>query len=389
MTPRLPKFRLHKASGQGFIELNGKRIYLGKYGLPETEENYRRHLSEWLASERQAAGAFPALNVAALVVRFFSHAEAYYLDARGEKTSEIDALKSATRPLVQLYGSTPAASFGPRALKAVRERMIQNGWTRYTINKHVGRVKSVFKWAVGNELLPGEVYHALQAVDGLKRGRSGAKESTPVRPVSEDDVQAIRPHVSRQVWAIVELQLLTAARAGELVPLRPADVDRSGSVWIYTPANHKTAHHGISRTIYLGPKAQKALGPFLFRPEWQCCFSPIEAEAERLERKHAERKTPPGQGNEPGTNRRRRPRVKPGSCYTVGSYGRAIRRGCEDAKITPWHSHQLRHSAATNLRRMFGIEVARIVLGHTSPAMTELYAEIDRTRAVEAIQQTG
>ena len=61
--------------------------------------------------------------------------------------------------------------------------MIQLGWCRNTINRHVGRIKMLFAWAVESELLPGEVLYRLSAVKGLRRGRSDARESNPVRPV--------------------------------------------------------------------------------------------------------------------------------------------------------------------------------------------------------------
>jgi len=389
VAPKVPQFRLHKASGQGFVELNGRRIYLGKHDLPETRENYRRTVTEWLANNRQAPGASPHLPVSVLIARYWKDRQTYYVDALGHPTGELAPLRASMRPLDELYGSTPADDFGPRALKAVRQRMIDIGWHRKTINGHVARIKALFRWAVENELVSGEVFHALQAVSGLRYGRSTAKESEPVRPVSLEDVKAIRPHVSRQVWGLIQLQLFTAARAGELVILRPCDVDRTGTVWTYTPMTHKTAHHGHTRTIYLGPQAQEVLKPFLFRLPEAFCFSPIEAEAERRREMNARRKTPPSCGNSPGTNRVRKPAVKPGGRYTVTSYARAIRRACDDANIAPWHSHQLRHTAATTLRRQFGIETARVILGHRSPVMTDLYAEIDRTTAIKAIQQTG
>jgi integrase len=50
-------------------------------------------------------------------------------------------------------------------------------------------------------------------------------------------------------------------------------------------------------------------------------------------------------------------------------------------------SYQLRHNAATEIRRQFGIEAARIILGHRSPLVTEIYAEADKTRAMEVIQR--
>ncbi len=54
-----------------------------------------------------------------------------------------------------------------------------------------------------------------------------------------------------------------------------------------------------------------------------------------------------------------------------------------------WHPHQLRHNAATRLRREFGLDVARAVLGHSSPAVTEVYAELDQAKAADAMARIG
>jgi integrase len=54
-----------------------------------------------------------------------------------------------------------------------------------------------------------------------------------------------------------------------------------------------------------------------------------------------------------------------------------------------WHPHQLRHSAATHFRREFGLEAARVLLGHKRIKQTEDYAEADRSRAVEAMAKIG
>ncbi len=58
-------------------------------------------------------------------------------------------------------------------------------------------------------------------------------------------------------------------------------------------------------------------------------------------------------------------------------------------RISRWHPHQLRHSAATRLRRELGIEAARVVLGHSSAATTEVYAELDRQKAMRAMAEIG
>jgi integrase len=54
-----------------------------------------------------------------------------------------------------------------------------------------------------------------------------------------------------------------------------------------------------------------------------------------------------------------------------------------------WHPHQLRHNAATRLRKEFGIEAARVVLGHRSASATEVYAEVDQMRAADVMSRVG
>ena len=179
--------------------------------------------------------------------------------------------------------------------------------------------------------------------------------------------------------------------------MRTIDVDTSGRVWIYTPESHKTEHHGRERRIYLGPKAQETLRPWL-RPELTAyLFTPADAEAERRSEQRENRKTrvQPSQWN----RRRRKPRKAPGERYTVDSYRRAIKYGIKRANQEPergesraiphWHPHQLRHNAATRLRREFGLDVARAVLGHSSPVVTEVYAELDGAKAAEAMERVG
>ena len=49
--PRLkhtvPKYCLHKASGQAFVTINGRERYLGKYGSPESQIRYKQLVVEW------------------------------------------------------------------------------------------------------------------------------------------------------------------------------------------------------------------------------------------------------------------------------------------------------------------------------------------------------
>ena len=75
----------------------------------------------------------------------------------------------------------------------------------------------------------------MRSVPGLKRGRSDARESKPVKPVPERTVDATIEYLSPTLAAMVRLQALTGMRGGELVVMRPVDIDTTGPVWLYTP----------------------------------------------------------------------------------------------------------------------------------------------------------
>jgi integrase len=151
--------------------------------------------------------------------------------------------------------------------------------------------------------------------------------------------------------------------------------------------------------VYFGPKAQAIVREWL-RPDLNAfLFQPAEAEAWRREQRHRARKTPLSCGNQPGTNRKAKPRKNAGAVYTPGSYGNAVEYAIEKAnkqretkgekKIPHWHPHQLRHNAATTYRREYGLEVARVLLGHKSVLVTQVYAEADQQRAVEVMAKIG
>lgn len=393
---RVPSLRHHRPSGRAVVTLDGRDYYLGRYGSQESKAEYQRFLAEFLSGGLKAGSVAPDLTVNELAARYLQFADGYYLK-RGEPTAEPDNIALANRPLRQLYGHTPAAEFGPLRLHAVRQAMIDSDLCRNEVNKRVGKIVRMFKWAVSQELIPSSVFHGLQAVSGLRRGRSGARESPPVKPVPLAFVEAIRPHVSPQVWAMIQLQLLTGARSGEVCPMRTCDIDTKGRVWCFVPESHKTEHHDRERRIYLGPKAIDVVRPWLRAETQAFLFSPAEAMAERRAEQRGNRKTPvqPSQRD----RRRARPKKRPGERYDPASYRRAIDYGIKRAieiraergepEIPSWHPHQLRHNAATQPRREFNIDVARAVLGHAAPAITERYAERDEALAVEAMLRVG
>jgi integrase len=387
---KIPSLRHHKPSGRAVVTLNGKDIYLGPWDSGEAQEAYDRKVQEWLTRNRRpevTEEEKPLLSVSQVLVRFLDHAESYYV-RDGKPTSELGNLKRVIRTVRELYGRTPAPEFGPKALKACRNVFVEQGLVRNGVNANVQRIKRMFRWAVEEELVPGGVIHGLDAVRGLRRGRTEAKEGKKVLPVQEDHVDAILPHVSGAVCAMVRLQLATGMRPGEVVLMRRCDIDQSEETWTYRPAQHKTEHHGHDRVVYLGPKAREILAPFLEREETANLFSPREAEEARNAKRKVARVTPMTPSHRARTRREGRARAWR-ERYDVNTYRRAIQRGCEKAGIATWHPHQLRHNFATRLRRDHDAEVVRVLLGHRSVEVTAIYTQIEERRASDVIGRVG
>jgi integrase len=400
----VPKYSRHKASGQAVVTIQGRDHYLGPYRSPASKAKYNQLVGEWVAAGRPAmpTPSPDALTIVEVIEAYWKFAERHYVKD-GKATSEQDCIRAALRPVRRLYEDSPAVEFGPLALKAVRQAMIDSGLSRKTINEHSGRIRRMFKWAVSEELLPATVYHALTTVAGLQKGRTTAKETKPIPPVEAKAVDATLPHLPAVVADMVRFQRLTGCRPGEVCLIRPRDVDRSGDVWSYKPASHKTEHHGKSRVIFIGPKAQALLLPYLLREADAFCFSPEESERKRKANMRARRKTrvQPSQLDRSKSN----PDRTAGDTYTGASYLKAIWRACDRAfpppgkleakelkkwrKANRWSPNQLRHRAATEIRRLYGLEAAQVTLGHAYADVTQIYAERDHTLAANIMREVG
>jgi len=246
----------------------------------------------------------------------------------------------------------------------------------------------MFKWGVENELISGEVLANVNAVAGLRYGRSAAVESEPVTPVPEHDIEAVREFVTTPVWAMIQLQKATGMRPGEVRLLRVCDIDMSGIVWEYRPSEHNTEHHGRKRVIFIGPLGQAILRPFLPADRARFVFSPAAGREEFNAAKRENRQSPmtPSQA---ARKPKKSPQRSAGKCYSVTSYGRAISNACEKAGIPVWTPNRLRHNAATELRKQYDIETVRTILGHATGFTTEIYAELDYAKARAVIGRVG
>ena len=190
-----PGYRHHKPSGRATVELNGRTIYLGEYGSPESQAKYARLIAEWLVCGRRLPADPEAITVDEVMDAYQGFADIYYRKD-GKPTSEPFAVEIAARPLRAFYGDTPAAEFGPLGLKAIRQQMVEAGLSRRYVNQQVGRIVRAFKWAVAEESRsPRRSTRPWRRSRGC--GRTGRRPATPSRSGRSRTPTWMRPGRSR------------------------------------------------------------------------------------------------------------------------------------------------------------------------------------------------
>ncbi|QJW95616.1 tyrosine-type recombinase/integrase [Frigoriglobus tundricola] len=446
-----PSYLIHKQSGRAravWTDQTGTRhqqLLPGAFESPESRTAFARLQLELVSASHPITQAArrDGLTVNEVLLAFMNWADTHYRTADGHPTTEIGELQWSIRAVRELYGDTPAAEFGPRALAAVRQHMIGRNWARSLINHRIDRVKRVFKWATSEELVPVTVYQALRTLAGLRRGRTEAREAEPVGPVDPAHVAATLPRLTAHLRCMVELQRLTGMRPGETCKLRLCEMDRSGEGWVYRPAQHKTAHHGKTRAIHFGPRAQSLVVAFLrgenpppegfahIDPNYPdqsaarrvmadayeeagrtrdaellrdtarvvalvggcvvdpaaTLFSPARAREDRFRAARQKRKSKvqPSQLN----RQKAQPKRRPAASYTPRTYAHAVRLAAKKAQVPHWHPNQLRHLFATEVRKQHGLEAAQVLLGHSRADVTQVYAERNEQLAATVAAEIG
>jgi integrase len=381
----IPKYRRHP-NGSAFvqhksIERPGHRLYLGKYDTPESRERYRVWIAELEA--KQTGGPPPPrpasdITVSELCELYLVHCEKYYKGRDGKLSSEVNVILRGVDAVTRVYGSLPAAQFGPLKLDEVRQAIIATGITRRTVNSYVSRIKRIFQWGCAKEMIPPHVYGGLRAVKGLAMGRSDAPDLEPIAPVALETVIATLPHCSSTVAAMIRVQFWCGMRPVEVCQMRRQEIDDGRDVWLYRPAQHKNSWRGKRLVKAIPTQAQDALRPFMSVAPDAYLFKPT-------------------------------PRPNSGSHLNAKSYLHAIWDACDRAFMPPpplgregaesvtkwkrrlseeqraelerwnvahrWSPNRLRHAIATVISESMGEQAASRWLGHDKLQTTAIYVE--------------
>jgi integrase len=272
-----------------------------------------------------------------------------------------------------------------------RKRGRPIGWCRNVVNRRITRIKSFFKWAESEQLVPAATYHALQTVRGLPKGRGQVRQTQSVKPAGWEELKTILPHCPRTIATMLQVQLWTGMRSCEVRIMRSSDIDQSNpACWLYRPTKHKNdwreADQG--RVVSLGPRSIELIMPWLRTDDPEAfLFQPRQAEEDRNARRRAERRTPMTPSQRARQRKKTRKRA-PGACYTSNSYAHGVARACAAAGLK-LHPYMLRHGCKMRIEREAGTEAARCVLGHKHVATTAHYGHVDVTRASEVMTKHG
>ncbi len=231
----------------------------------------------------------------------------------------------------------------------------------------------------------------------MKKGKAKAREKPRIKAVPEAHVNAVLPLVPRVARTMIQVQRLCGGRPQDILEMRAIDIDTSGPVWEYHPGRYKTEHHNDEddpdqqRTVFLGPRAQALLRPYLSGAPTDYLFSPRRSELQRRKERRQNRKTPLWQSHVHAQARklRSRKRAPTRDRYDANTYRQVIRRACLKAGIPIWHPNQLRHSRLTQIRKCYGLEASKACAGHKEIGVTQHYAEQDRKLAYEVMAEIG
>jgi integrase len=382
---QLPKYCKVKVKKKQYaaVHLNGKTVYLGAYGSPESKAAYTRIVAGIKAGTAPYSPSDKeSVSIKALVLSFLDHVQGTIADQNYEHH------RAAVKELLACCDSDmPAGSFTPSCLKHFRQALINSQrFCRNMVNEYTRRIVFMFMWGIEEELVEANTAAALKAVKQLPEGYPGTYDNPEREDVPDFVIMATLPFMPPTIQAMVKLQRLTGMRPCEVFNMRVGQIDKSSDpeLWLYRLPTHKTQKKTKrKKVIPLSKIEQELIAPYLENKNPDAAvFSPRTAIAERNAERRTNRKTKitPSQAARDAARAAKPSKYR--EFYNKGSYRLAVKYAIakgnkvlpDDEKIPHWTPYQLRHSAATAMENESGLDEAQALLDHSSANTTKRYA---------------
>lgn len=338
----------------------------------EMAEQAAARLWEDACRENRARHGAKMLTVDNLCADYLAFAPTYYRHPDGTPTSEVANIRTGLRTFREIFGSAAVSELTHADMLVLRDALVRSGDARVTVNRRLGIVKRMLCWALDEAKISAAVKTELSQVQNLKRGRSSAPERSPVRELPDDVFERTVAKMMPNTADLCRVHRLTGMRPNEVCGLCWSKIDTSRTPWVYRPGadSHKNAwrgEYGLPRVILIGPRAREVLGR---HRSAEYPFSPAQATLEYLAVKAATAvRHHEVSRADPHAVR------KPGMRWHPNEYRRTVASACEKAGVDAWGPNRLRHTFATDVRRAFGLDACRAVLGHSSGArITDRYS---------------
>ncbi len=283
----------------------------------------------------------------------------YQLD--GKFTATISRMKSATESFASMYGHEEADDMTAGKVAAWVEAYIvqkvkgTGPKTKHTVNLGLSYIKRAFVWGMTHKEVSQSAAGAVALIRTVRGDHQGIRRKARIKAVAWDVVAATMKELPADVRAMVELQWWTGMRPGEVMRLRPCDIDTSGEVWVYTPAHHKNSwREDKPRHVVIGPHGRAVLEKQLPAKTDQWVF-----------------------------------RRAKGRRYDRQSYAKAIAKAAGAAGVAVWVPNQLRHSFATRVRLAHGAASVQDLLGHAHLNQQQVYVDDVLARAKKLAREVG
>ena len=386
-----PALRIHKKTGHARCRIDGREYWLGRAGTPECEARYRALVTRWAkaTADAMAVADSPIVPPQSGPATIAAALAQYLVEVKGNATGE-ELRKHARWWLARSFAATLSQysavrlnDFGPKmfarwveevASSPMPQKRAGESVTRTTthVRKIVAEMLRFVEWCVAGEIVTADKLVALRSVKRMPL--AGARSPVIRKPVDDAAIRQTVEKLPAVYAAIVTICRHSAARPGEVLAIKPCEIDTTScrGVWIWRPTKHKTQRFGRERAVVLGPRCIKALEPWLAGvPESEVVFTTDcikRVRSANTIRLRARRKRLP---------------------ITAADLRRAVRIACEALEVPTWTPYSLRHSGLTEFRAVGGVDAAQIQAGHSQASTTERYAGADISRAIEAARVCG